>query len=344
MKDTKLDFKDVLMLPKKSPSSSFLSRKNIQLEISYKNYTGLPLIVSNMPSTGTYAIAKILSKEKILTFIYKDHPISYHLKELENISDTKYIGLTTGIHDYDLNRVLEIIKERSVGFINLDTANIYGNFKLALKSVERLKKHCGKSLLVVGNICTPDVVPDIVKAGADIIKVGIGSGSACITRSEIGVGVPQWSALVDIFKVTQKFHIPIISDGGCVFPGDICKALGAGANFVMLAGLIAGAIENNNKVSINGKDYINFYGLGSKKQFELTHISEKDYRSVEGRNLLVPCDVSILDHFKRIKNALRSACAYLGVTHIKDLQKTAEFIRVSDSLNSSLAKYENENK
>jgi len=335
----KYDFSDVLMIPKVS-QHPLDSRSQIKIDIKHKSYSGLPLIVSNMPSIGTYDIARILSKEKIVTFIYKDHLAEYHIEQLKKVERTDYIGLTTGVRDTDVDRLLKVIKERQVGFINLDTANIYGNFEFVLRKAEILKKRSPESLLVIGNICTPEVVKPLIDVGADLIKVGVGPGSVCTTRSQVGVGVPQFSAVQEVVKEAKGSGVGIISDGGCIESGDVCKALGAGADFVMLGGMLASSIECGNKVMINGDPHINFWGLGSVKQFEQTFPSDEKYRPNEGRNLMIPCDGSILDKFQQIKGALRSACTYLGTDRVEKLRECAEFIQVTGQLNKSLAKYE----
>lgn len=337
--DVKLDFSDVLILPQ-VPTRPLTSRAAIDLSICFKSYSGLPLMVANMPSIGTYKIANLLSAEKIVTFIYKNTPKEDHLIELRKMETTKYVGITTGVHEEEIQRVLDITDQVNVGFIALDTANIYGNFETILKKTELIKKKRPQTLLVVGNVCTPEIVAPLANSGADLIKVGVGSGSACLTRSEVGVGVPQLAAVLETVLAAKEHPIGIISDGGCVNSGDICKALAAGSHFVMLGGMLAGSIECDNIVYKDGKPYVHFWGLGSKKQFEDHNTSEKQYRPNEGRNLLVPCSGSIFDTLSQIQGALRSACTYVGCEKIADLSRKAKFIRVTTQLNSSLAQFE----
>jgi GMP reductase len=335
----KLDYSDVLMLPK-VPSSPIGTRADIDLTVKHRTYEGLPLIVANMPSIGTYKIAGLLTPEKIVTFIYKDHPESYHLEHLKEIPDRRYIGLTCGVRESDVQRVLNVTSKIDVGFINLDTANAYGNFEALLRNADRIKKQRPNSLLVVGNICTPEVVGRIAETGADYIKVGVGPGSACLTRSEVGVGVPQLSAVLETVDAARGLDAAIIADGGCAATGDICKALGAGARMVMLGGMFANSYECDNIVEVDGRRHVEFWGLGSRRQFNQTFPSESEHRPNEGRNMLIPCTTSILETINQIKGALRSVCTYVGSPDIASLPHHTSFIRVSNQTNTFLAKYE----
>lgn len=337
--ELKLDYSDVLIVPR--PSQKALgTREDIDLNIHHKNFSGLPIIIANMPSIGTYKIAKLLAPEKVTTFIYKDHPAEYHIEQLRLIEDRSYIGITTGIRDSDVERALKVTAEIAVGFLNLDTANVYGNFESVIKVAKLLKEKRPNVRLVVGNICTPDLVEPIVNTGADFIKVGVGPGAACRTRSEVGVGMPQLSAVLDVVSATRDFDVPVIADGGCKESGDICKAIGAGAKMVMLGGMFANSFECDNVIEIEGKKYVEFWGLGSKRQFQQTFPHDAKYRPNEGRDLLVPCTTSIYTTLNQIKGSLRSVCTYVGATAVGELSQKVTFIRTTAPINQSLAQYE----
>lgn len=337
--ELKLDYSDVLIVPRVS-QKSVGTREGVDINVHFKIFSGLPIVISNMPSVGTYKFAKLLSPEKVTTFIYKDHSIEYHIENLKMIDDRKYIGITTGIRDSDVERVLKVTSEIDVGFLNLDTANVYGNFQSVLQVAQLLKEKRPKIPLVIGNICTPELVEPLINAGADIIKVGVGPGAACRTRSEIGVGIPQLSAVLDVVQVTNKYNVPIIADGGCRDTGDICKAIGAGAKMVMLGGMFANCIECDNLIEIDGKKYVEFWGLGSKRQFEQTFPHDAKYRPNEGRDLLVPCTTSVFTTLNQIKGSLRSVCTYVGASSVGELSQKVNFVRATAPINQSLAHYE----
>jgi GMP reductase len=337
--ELKLDYSDALIVPRAS-QKPMGTRGDVDINVHFKKFSGLPIVVANMPSIGTYKIAKLLSPEKVTTFIYKDHSAEYHIENLKMIEDRSYVGITTGIRDSDVERVLKITSEIEVGFLSLDTANVYGNFHTVLQVAKLLKEKRPKIRLVVGNICTPELVEPLVNAGADLIKVGVGPGAACRTRSEVGVGMPQLSAVLDVVKVTGDYNIPIIADGGCRESGDICKALGAGATMVMLGGMFANCIECDNIKEIDGKKYVEFWGLGSRRQFEQTFPHDAKYRPNEGRDLLVPCTTSLFATLEQIKGSLRSVCTYVGASNIGELSRNVTFVRTVAPMNQSLAQYE----
>jgi GMP reductase len=337
--ELKFDYSDVLIVPRVS-KNVVGTRDNIDININLKNFSGLPIVVANMPSIGTYKIAKLLSPEKVTTFIYKDYSLEHHIENLKKIEDQRFIGITTGIRDSDIERALKITSEFNVGFLNLDTANAYGNFQSLIETAKRLKEKRPFIKLVVGNICTAELVDPLVNAGADFIKVGVGPGAACRTRSEVGVGMPQLSAVMDVVRTADEYNVPIIADGGCKETGDICKAIGAGAKMVMIGGMFANSIECDNLIEINGKKYVEFWGLGSRRQFEQTFPHDANYRPDEGRNLLVPCTTSIFSTISQIKGSLRSVCTYVGASKIEELPQKVSFIRTVNTMNHSLAQYE----
>ena len=209
-----------------------------------------------------------------------------------------------------------------------------------IKAIKTFKEYFPNILLCAGNICDKDLMEELVNAGADYIKVGVGSGSACITRTEVGVGVPQFSVIRECYEEAQNlFSCKIISDGGFVTAGDVCKAIAAGADMVMIAGMVSSCYECSNMVEIDGQQYVNLYGLGSTKQYNIHTISEQEYRPNEGRDLMIPAKGYIKDIINQILGGLRSVCTYVGVANIEELSIHAEFIRVNNTHNRSLEKY-----
>ena len=335
----KLDFNDVLISPK--PSDKPLTRKIVDIEIDWLDTKAHPIIVSNMLSTGTYKIANILTPLKVFTFIHKEYTVDQHIKNLNEMDDRRYIAITSGVQPWDKERTIEVVKKfPDIGVINVDIANVYANIKGMLDTIDLYRKTFPHIKISAGNIVTPNVIHNLAKAGANYIKIGVGSGAACRTRSEVGVGIPQLSAIMDCYDMAKDCGVDIISDGGCVTAGDVCKAIGAGAKMVMVAGMVSNSEECDNILEIDGKKYVNFYGLGSTTMYNRTKPTEQEYRPNEGRDLLVPCKGSIVSVMKQIQGALRSVCTYVGADHIDKLYDNVVFVRVNNQINNSLANFE----
>jgi len=337
--ELKLDFSDVLIKPVASRVP--LTRKSVNIEIDWLDTTAVPVIVSNMLSTGTYKIANILTPMKVFTFIHKEYTAEQHKIELEKMSDRRYIAITSGVQSWDKEKTLDVVScYPDIGMINIDIANVYANVDGILETLRTYKMRFPNIKISVGNIATPELIPQFADEGADYVKVGVGSGAACKTRSEVGVGIPQLSAIMDCYEEAKYHNVGVISDGGCVTAGDVAKAIGAGASMVMIAGMVSKSEECDNIVEIDGKKYVNFYGLGSSKMYDLTKPTEQEYRPNEGRDLLIPCKGSIKSVLKQIQGGLRSACTYVGAEHINQLYGLVRFVRVQNTINNSLAKYE----
>ena len=337
--DIRLDFGDVLINP--SPSNVPLTRKSVDIKIDWLDTTAYPIAISNMISTGTYNIAKILTPMQVFTFIHKEYTLDQHRKELSNLNDRRFIAITTGVRDQDVEKTIEIIREfPDIAMINVDVANVYANMKGMITSIKRFAQEFPTIKISAGNVANDVVIKDLVSAGAHYIKVGVGSGAACKTRSEVGVGIPQVSAVMECHNEAIKYGAKIISDGGCVTAGDVCKAIAAGAEIVMIAGMVSKSEECDNIIEIDGKKYVNFYGLGSTKMYNLTNPTEQEYRPNEGRDLLIPCNGSIKDVIYQIQGGLRSVCTYVGAEHISEIYNRTQFVRVNNTINKSLEKYE----
>jgi GMP reductase len=293
-----------------------------------------------MPSTGTYEIAKHLTPMKVFTFIHKEYTVEEHKINLAMMDDHRYIAITSGVQPWDVERTIEVITEfPDIGIINIDIANVYANVEGMLNVIGAYRALWPNIKISAGNICDKSLMKELVNAGADYIKVGVGSGAACITRTEVGVGIPQFSAVIECYEEAQRLDCKIISDGGCVTSGDVCKAIAAGADMVMIAGMVSSCYECSNMVEIDGQQYVNLYGLGSNKQYNIHGVSEKEYRPNEGRDLMIPAKGHIKDIINQILGGLRSVCTYVGVSNIEELSIHAEFIRVNNTHNRSLEKY-----
>ena len=339
--EIKLDYSDVLFRPKRSTLSS---RKDVDLNRTYKfkysknEWSGIPIMAANMDGVGELGIADKLSTNEMITCLTKQHGIK-KLSKYKNLKKNyKNIALSIGIKKEDFENLDKTLKEFSFfKFICIDVANGYSeHFSSFLKKVR--DKYPTKTL-IAGNVVTADMTQELILSGADIVKVGIGPGSVCTTRIQTGVGYPQLSAVIECADAAHGLGAHIIADGGCTCPGDVAKAFGGGADFVMLGGMFAGHDEGSGKiVKANGSKYIEFYGSSSDTANNKHYGGLADYRSSEGRTVRVKYRGKIQDTILNILGGLRSSCTYVGAPSLKQLSKCTTFVRVSNQFNDTFAK------
>ena len=336
--DIKLDYGDVLFRPKRSTLSS---RKDVELKRTYKfkyskhQWSGTPIIAANMDGVGELNIAKSFAKFEIMTCLTKQQDLKT-IKRNSGIKDIfPHIALSTGTIDKDYKRLNEILKEFSFfEFICIDIANGYSDhFSKFIRSVR--EKYPTKTI-IAGNVVTADMTQELVMSGADIVKVGIGPGSVCTTRIQTGVGYPQLSAVIECADAAHGLGAHIIADGGCTCPGDVAKAFGGGADFVMLGGMIAGHEEGGGKkIKKNGSQFIEFYGSSSDTALDKHYGGLSDYRSSEGKKVQLKYRGKIKDTVLNILGGVRSSCTYVGAPSLKQLSKCTTFIRVNQQFNDT---------
>lgn len=328
----KLDFDDVLIRPKRSTLSS---RKLVDLERSFKFrhteavWAGIPIIAANMDTTGTFEIGNVFKKHKMLTAIHKFYSLEEWEKALGSSQiSPEYIAVTFGIEETEnAATFFKNLKKKNIEcpkFICLDVANGY-NEKF-LDFVKKIRDQFTNPI-IAGNVVTGEMTEALVLAGADIVKIGIGPGSVCTTRTVTGVGYPQLSAIIECSDAAHGLSGHVMSDGGCATPGDISKAFGAGADFVMLGGMLA-AHEESGGASIerDGKTYKEFYGMSSDTAMERYYGDIKDYRASEGEAISLEFRGPIDKTIQQILGGIRSAATYVGAKDIKDLQKCTSFV------------------
>lgn len=342
-----LDFQDVLIKPKRS---TLKSRSEVSLIRKFKfkwssiQREFVPIIAANMSTTGTVNISKVMSEQKMITcmhkFITDDDVKEMQNWESKNPGYLKYVALTTGTLEQHYQRLQELLRQLpQIDMICLDIANGYGEHFVDF--VRRVRLDYPNNIIIAGNVATPEMTEALILAGADIAKIGLGPGSACITRKVTGVGVPQLSAASTCADAAHGLDGMVISDGGCNVVGDISKALCCGADFVMLGGMLAGHDESGGEIVYkDNKPYIQFYGMSSKKANDDFAGGLANYRSSEGRELLIPYKGPLINTLLDIQGGLRSTCTYIGAKTIKQMPKCATFIRVNNQLNKSLEKYE----
>ena len=334
--DIKLDFKDVLIRPKRSTLSS---RREVDLNRTYRfrhsgqEWTGVPIMAANMDGVGTLEMAKLLFGYSMFTCLVKSYDED-DLFELVGTYSNNCYAISTGTSERDFQRLSRIINAYSeIRFICVDVANGYsehfGDY------IEEVREAWPDKTIIAGNVVTADMTQELILRGADIVKVGIGPGSVCTTRIQTGVGYPQLSAIIECSDAAHGLGAHIIADGGCTCPGDVAKAFGAGADFVMLGGLLAGHDEGGGEVK-DGK--VTFYGMSSDTAMEKHYGGVAEYRSSEGRTVEIPYKGPVKETVLDLLGGLRSACTYVGAPTLKQLSKCTTFIRVNRQVNDIFLK------
>ncbi len=336
--DIKLGFKDVMFRPKRS---TLKSRSQVNLERTFRlkhnqqEWTGVPIMAANMDTVGTFEMALKLSEKKIFTALHKHYTFEEWDAFLSNAPEgiEDYIAISTGTGEKDLERISAVIKAHpKLKFICIDVANGYSEHFVAF--VKSARKRFQDMIILAGNVVTGEMVEELILAGADIIKVGIGPGSVCTTRVKTGVGYPQLSAIIECADAAHGLGGQIISDGGCATPGDVSKAFGAGADFVMLGGMLAGHDESGGEViEEDGVKYKQFYGMSSSTAMDKHVGGVAEYRASEGKTVQVEYKGPVENTLQDILGGVRSTCTYVGAQQLKELSKRTTFIRVAEQEN-----------
>ena len=349
--DVKLDFSDVLIRPKRS---TLTSRKNFDLERTFtfmhsgRSWTGVPIVASNMDTTGTFEMARALSRHKMITALHKHYSVAELKTFFVDFDDPDYVAYSLGIRDEDFEK-LEAVLEAGLGdkfnFIVLDVPNAYLE-RFVLK-VEDLRTLCPKHTIIAGNCVTNEITEEILLRGADIVKVGIGSGSACTTRRMTGVGYPQLSAVIECSDAAHGISVPatgvglVMSDGGAVFPSDAAKAFCGGTDFLMSGQFFSGFKQSGGElVERDGEQFKQYYGMSSAAAMMSHYGGVAKHRASEGREVLMPYKGDVNDFIDELFGSLRSTATYIGALKLKEFSKRTTFLLVNNQLNRSLEKYE----
>jgi GMP reductase len=338
--DLKLGFKDVLIRPKRS---TLKSRSEVKLERQYtflhskQSWIGIPIIAANMDTVGTFAMAEGLAAQGLLCAVHKHYSLQNWQDWLER-QDTRiyqHIMVSTGTSETDMEKLHAIVSMApALQFICIDVANGYAEAFVAF--VARVRDAYPGMTIIAGNVVTGEMVEELLLAGADVVKVGIGPGSVCTTRVKTGVGYPQLSAVIECADAAHGLGGRIISDGGCTCAGDVAKAFGGGADFVMLGGMLAGHDECGGEVVVRGgQQYKLFYGMSSSTAMDKHAGGVAEYRSSEGKTVEVPYRGPIEGTLRDILGGVRSACTYVGAAELRELSKRTTFIRVMEQENRS---------
>ena len=362
--DVKLDYKDVLIRPKRS---TLKSRSEVSLERRTKfrnyeppfphntedyHYDGVPIMAANMDGVGTMEMADVLATGKIFTCLVKTYTAEELIKYFygDGLDRTDYVAMSIGTGESDYNKLEQVYEkcEDNLKYVCMDIANGYSDHFAA--HVRKVRAKFPDLVIIAGNVVTREMTEELILSGADIVKVGIGPGSVCTTRIQTGVGYPQLSAVIECADAAHGLGGHIIADGGCTCPGDVAKAFAAGADFVMLGGMLAGHDEGGGEVItkryltnemnsdgspvVEEKQFVQFYGMSSESANDKHFGGLKNYRSSEGRTVLVPYRGPVARTVQEILGGVRSTCTYAGAKKIKQLPKCATFIRCTQTHNS----------
>lgn len=337
--DIKLGFRDVMIRPKRS---TLKSRSQVTLDREFtfvnskNNWKGIPVMAANMDTVGTFEMAWALAQQELFTVIHKHYTIEQWEEFFKSSSPDiiNYIAVSTGTGKKDTIKLHNILALNSeIKFICIDVANGYSqHFVDFLKSI---RKDFADKTIIAGNVVTGEMTEELILSGADIVKVGIGPGSVCTTRVKTGVGYPQLSAIIECADAAHGLGGQIISDGGCSTPGDVAKAFGAGADFVMLGGMLAGHDESGGDlIERNGEKFKKFYGMSSATAMEKHVGGVANYRASEGKTVEVSYRGEVISTINDILGGLRSTCTYVGASRLKELTKRTTFIRVAEQENN----------
>jgi len=349
--DVKLDFNDVLIRPKRS---TLTSRKNVDLERTFtfmhsgRTWTGVPVVAANMDTTGTFEMARALAEHRMITALHKHYSVEELKEFFEDFAESDYVAYSLGIRDEDFEKLTAVL-EAGLGdkfnFIVLDVPNAY--LERFIGKVKELRALCPNHTIIAGNCVTNEITEEILLRGADIVKVGIGSGSACTTRRMTGVGYPQLSAIIECSDAAHGISNPatgvglVMSDGGAVYPSDAAKAFCGGTDFLMSGQFFSGFSQSGGKlVEKDGEKFKEYYGMSSHAAMKSHYGGVAKHRASEGREVLLPYKGDVHDFIDELFGSLRSTATYIGALKLKEFSKRTTFLLVNNQLNRSLEKYE----
>ena len=335
--DIKLDFKDVLIRPKRS---TLTSRSEVDISRTYeflhskKRYHGIPIIAANMDTTGTMEMARAFAAHKLSTALHKHYEEAELLAFFADQAQSSMAFYSMGITTPDFEKFKRVMDQANGTIENVcvDVAN--GYTKAFISFIHKLRAAYPEITIMAGNVVTGEMTEELILDGVDIVKVGIGPGSVCTTRRMTGVGYPQLSAIIECADAAHGLRGFICADGGCTSPGDLAKAFGAGADFIMLGGMLAGHDEcGSDIVEINGVKKMRFYGMSSREAMTRYAGGVAGYRASEGKEVLLDYRGPVENTLQDILGGVRSACTYVGARTLKELSKRTTFVRVTQQIN-----------
>ena len=329
-----LTFDDVLLLPRYSDILPSDTKLNVQLSKNIK--LKVPFISSAMDTVTESKMSIAIAKEGGLGIIHRNLSIKKQSNEVKKVKFLKLlVGAAVGTNNDDIDRAKTLI-DSGVDLIVIDTA--HGHSKKVLNTLKKIRKIDSNISICVGNIATSEAAKKFYNLGADILKVGIGPGSICTTRMIAGIGVPQITAINNVKNSLKNKNIKIVSDGGIKFSGDIAKALGAGADAIMMGSIFAGTEESpGKKFKIKNKFFKQYRGMGSigamsagssNRYFQKNYKDKSKFvpEGVEGR---VPFKGPVSKIIYQMQGGLRSSMGYIGAKNLKEINKKAVFVKIT---------------
>ena len=334
MSDVFLSYDDVLISP---GYSDVKSRQDCDTSVLLAGRGGifldLPIIAANMDTVCEAEMCKAIYKHGGVGVLHRNLTVRQRRDQFLDVADFGWCGVALGVNELPL-KVAHSFMSHGVPMIVVDVA--HGHSKRVQSVVESLRGLVDKNgydcTLVAGNVATADGAMFLADAGADIVKVGIGPGAACTTRLQTGIGVPQLSAVMECSDALSDYSgVQVIADGGIRNPGDIAKALAAGADAVMVGGMLASCVEAPGLVKeVDGVKFKEYRGMAS---------AAAGSRYVEGAEGWVECDTDVGSVMTSISNGLQSSMSYVGARKLDEFRENAQFVPVSPlSINESGAR------
>ncbi|NLC65038.1 MAG: IMP dehydrogenase [Erysipelothrix sp.] len=344
-------FDDLLLVP----AMSEVVPKDVSLKVKLtdKITLNIPIVSAAMDTVTEDKMASAMAKLGGLGFIHKNMTIDEQATMIKNVKDAKVetddvdanldvngkliVGAAVGVGVDTMDRVAALV-EAGVDIITVDSA--HGHSKGVIETVKKIRGQYPELDIVGGNVVTAQGATDLIYAGANVIKVGVGPGSICTTRVVSGVGVPQLSAVNDVYEIAKQYNVGVIADGGIKLSGDIVKAIGAGADCVMLGGLLAGTEESpGDIIEVYGKRVKNYVGMGSltamqrgsSDRYFQGGIKELNKLVPEGIEATVPYKGSIQDVIYQMSGGLRSGMGYCGCATVLEMHQKAQFVKITGS-------------
>jgi len=364
--DHKLDYNNVLIRPKRSTLGSRkeveLHRdfefRNVQLDSTQPHYHGVPIMASNMDGVGTFEMADALAEHGLFTCLVKSYDETGLIEFFNSGHENRLnnVAYSMGIAEADFEKFQNVYQhpDTQLRYVCVDVANGYSERFSAF--IKQLRDACPDIVIIAGNVVTGEMTEELILSGADIVKVGIGPGSVCTTRIQTGVGFPQLSAVIECADAAHGLGGHVIADGGCTSPGDVAKAFAAGADFVMLGGMLAGHDEGGGEILtryfktgevekndaswvdvIEERKFVRFYGMSSLAANDKHFGGLKEYRSSEGREVSVPYRGHVSDTIRDLLGGIRSTCTYAGAKKLKWLSKCTTFVKTEMQFNAIFA-------
>lgn len=345
-------FDDVLLVP--AYSTVVPAEVKLETQLTKNIKLNIPVTSAAMDTVTEDEMAIALASLGGLGFIHKNMSIEKQSEMVKKVKETEItdeyqdsaavdskgrllVGAAVGVADNTMERVRELVKA-GVDIITVDSA--HGHSKGVIDYVRKIRNEFADLDIVGGNVVTAQAAIDLVYAGASVIKVGVGPGSICTTRVVAGVGVPQLTAINDVYEVIKTYNIGVIADGGIKLSGDIVKALAAGGDVVMLGGLLAGTKETPGEiVETNGKQVKTYVGMGSLSAMKRGSSDryfqggEKELKKLvpEGIEATVPYKGEMRQVIHQMMGGLRSGMGYVGCENIRELKTDAKFVKISNA-------------